>query len=107
MQTTRLVTEKLGLDNTLIISSFQSRFGKAKWLQPYTEDTLKALPAQGVKRVTIICPGFSSDCLETIEEIEVENKEYFMEAGGETYDYIPCLNDNEDHIKMMLELVSD
>lgn len=107
MQTTRLVTEKLGLDNTLIISSFQSRFGKAKWLQPYTEDTLKALPAQGVKRVAIICPGFSSDCLETIEEIEVENKEYFMEAGGETYDYIPCLNDNEDHIKMMLELVND
>ena len=107
MQTTRLVTEKLGLDSTLVISSFQSRFGKAKWLQPYTEDTLKALPAQGVKRVAIICPGFSSDCLETIEEIEVENKEYFMEAGGETYDYIPCLNDNEDHIKMMLELVSN
>ncbi|WP_292959401.1 ferrochelatase [Neptuniibacter sp. UBA6509] len=107
MQTTRLVTESLQLDELSIITSFQSRFGKAEWLQPYTEEKLKSLPNEGVKHVAVICPGFSSDCLETIEEIEVENKEYFIEAGGEQYDYIPCLNDSDDHIKMMRELIVD
>ncbi|SFF81466.1 ferrochelatase [Neptunomonas qingdaonensis] len=105
MQTTRLVVEALGLDNEHVISSFQSRFGKAKWLQPYTDVTLKSLAEQGVKRVAIICPGFSSDCLETIEEIEVENRDYFIDAGGETYDYIPCLNDSQTHIDMMHKLI--
>lgn len=105
-QTTRLVVERLGLDKDKIMTTFQSRFGKAKWLQPYTDVTLKGLGKDGVKRVAIICPGFSADCLETIEEIEEENKAYFLEAGGETYDYIPCLNDNEAHINMMLKLVS-
>ncbi|WP_292954969.1 ferrochelatase [Neptuniibacter sp. UBA847] len=107
MQTTRLVTESLQLDELSIITSFQSRFGKAEWLQPYTEEKLKSLPNEGVKHVAVICPGFSSDCLETIEEIEVENKEYFIEAGGEQYDYIPCLNDSDDHIEMMRELIVD
>lgn len=107
MQTTRLVTESLQLDELNVITSFQSRFGKAEWLQPYTEEKLKALPSEGVKHVAVICPGFSSDCLETIEEIEVENKEYFIEAGGEQYDYIPCLNDSDAHIKMMRALVSE
>lgn len=107
MQTTRLVTESLQLDELNVITSFQSRFGKAEWLQPYTEEKLKALPREGVKHVAVICPGFSSDCLETIEEIEVENKEYFIEAGGEQYDYIPCLNDSDAHIEMMRALVSE
>ncbi|MAY42454.1 MAG: ferrochelatase [Oceanospirillaceae bacterium] len=107
MQTTRLVTESLQLDELSIITSFQSRFGKAEWLQPYTEEKLKSLPNEGVKHVAVICPGFSSDCLETIEEIEVENKEYFIEAGGEQYDYVPCLNDSDDHIEMMRELIVD
>jgi ferrochelatase len=104
-QTSRLIREKLKLDEDKVMLTFQSRFGKATWLQPYTDATLKSLPDQGVKHVAIICPGFSADCLETIEEIESENKEYFIEAGGETFHYIPCLNDNEDHIDMMMELV--
>ena len=106
-QTTRLVVEQLGLDEDKILTTFQSRFGKAKWLQPYTDATLKSLANEGVKRVAIICPGFSADCLETIEEIEVENKEYFIEAGGETYDYIRCLNDDHEHIEMMKDLVTN
>ena len=107
MQTTRLITESLELDALNVITSFQSRFGKAEWLQPYTEEKLKSLPNEGIKHVAVICPGFSSDCLETIEEIEVENKEYFIEAGGEQYDYIPCLNDSDDHIEMMRALIID
>lgn len=105
IQTTRLVVEALGLNSEQVISSFQSRFGKATWLQPYTDVTLKSLAEEGVKRVAVICPGFSSDCLETIEEIEVENRAYFIDAGGQTYDYIPCLNDSQDHIDMMYQLI--
>jgi len=105
IQTTRLVVEALGLDSEQIISSFQSRFGKAAWLQPYTDVALKSIAEEGVKRVAVICPGFSSDCLETIEEIEVENRAYFIDAGGESYDYIPCLNDSQDHIDMMVQLI--
>ena len=69
--------------------SFQSLFGKEEWMRDYTDETLKSLPSKGVKNVQVICPGFSADCLETIEEIDEENREYFMEAGGETYRYIP------------------
>ena len=76
-------------------------------MQPYTDDTLKSLPKQGVKSVQIICPGFSSDCLETIEEIGGENREYFLESGGERYEYIPCLNSDADHIHLMQTLVTE
>lgn len=86
---------------------FQSRFGAEEWLQPYCDQTLKSLPAQGVKSVDIVCPGFSVDCLETLEEIEGENKEYFIEAGGEEYSYIPCLNDADRHASLMAEIVHD
>lgn len=105
-KTTRLVVEKLGLQEGEYMTSFQSRFGREPWLQPYTDDTLKALPSQGVKSVQVICPGFSSDCLETIEEIGGENREYFMEAGGERYEYIPCLNSESAHIEMMKTLIT-
>jgi ferrochelatase len=105
-KTTRLVAEKLGLTAGEYMTSFQSRFGREPWLQPYTDDTLKGLPSQGVKSVQVICPGFSSDCLETIEEIGGENREYFMEAGGERYEYIPCLNAEETHIKLMADIVT-
>jgi len=105
MQSTKLVAKQLELADELAITTFQSRFGKATWLQPYTDATLKSLPANGSKRVAIICPGFSADCLETLEEIMEENKEYFMESGGESYDYIPCLNSNEEHIDMMFSLI--
>lgn len=104
-QTTRLLSERLELPAEKIITTFQSRFGKATWLQPYTDVTLEALPAQGAKHIAVICPGFSADCLETLEEIESENREVFIEAGGERFHYIPCLNDNDLHIDMMMQLV--
>ena len=105
LKTTRLVKEKMNLTDEEIITTFQSRFGRAEWLKPYTAETLKELPAQGVKNIHIISPGFSADCLETLEELEEENREYFIEAGGEKYKYIPCLNDNEKHLKFISHLI--
>jgi ferrochelatase len=84
---------------------FQSRLGAEEWLQPYCDKTLQALPSQGIKSVDIVCPGFSADCLETLEEIEGENKEYFLEAGGEEYHYIPCLNESDRHAELIAEIV--
>lgn len=89
------------------MTSFQSRFGREEWLKPYTDHTLKAFPEQGVKSVQVVCPGFSSDCLETIEEIGEENREYFEEAGGERYEYIEALNSDDAHINMLFNLVKD
>ena len=105
LKTTRLVKEKMGLSDDEIMTTFQSRFGKAEWLQPYTSETLKELPKQGIKDIHIISPGFSSDCLETLEELEEENREYFMESGGEQYKYIPCLNDDDEHIDVFVNLI--
>ena len=105
LQTTRLVVEKLGLDKDLVISTFQSRFGKAEWLKPYTDATLESFPAEGIKDVAIISPAFSADCLETLEEIESENREIFEEAGGEKYRYIAALNDRDDHIKALIDVL--
>jgi len=105
-QTTRLVRERMGLDENKIMTTFQSRFGREPWLQPYTDKTMEALPEEGVKHVAVICPGFSSDCLETIEEINMEARELFIEAGGETFHYIPCLNDNQAHIEALAEIAS-
>lgn len=104
-KTTRLIVEALGLNEPEYIMTFQSRFGKAEWLQPYTDKTLESLPAQGIKKVDIFCPGFSTDCLETLEEIEEENREYFIKAGGEQYRYITALNDDKDHINAITGLV--
>lgn len=103
--TGRLLAEKLGLAPDEWLVSFQSRFGREEWIKPYTDMTLKALPGEGVKDVQVICPGFSADCLETIEEIDQENREYFEEAGGEKYSYIPALNDRADHLDMLADLV--
>tara|TARA_B100000686_G_scaffold43569_1_gene45834 strand:+ start:368 stop:1393 length:1026 start_codon:yes stop_codon:yes gene_type:complete len=105
LKTTRLVKEYMGLSDDEIMTTFQSRFGREEWLKPYTSETLKELPKQGIKNIHIISPGFSSDCLETLEELEEENKEYFLESGGENYSYIPCLNDSEDHIDMFANLI--
>ena len=105
LQTTRLVVEKLGLDKDTVVSTFQSRFGKAEWLKPYTDETLKAFPESGVKDIAIISPAFSADCLETLEEIEGENREIFEHAGGEKYRYIAALNDRNDHIEAMFEIL--
>lgn len=104
-KTTRLVAEKLGLGKDDYMTTFQSRFGREEWLKPYTDHTLKALAADGVKSVQIVCPGFASDCLETIEEIGEENRDYFLEAGGTDYQYIPALNASPDHISALTQLL--
>ncbi len=104
-KTSRLVAEKLGLQQGEYLTTFQSRFGKAEWLQPYTDMTLKSLPQQGVKSVQVVCPGFSADCLETIEEIGVENRGYFIEAGGERYEYIEALNSDAAHLDALQSLI--
>jgi len=104
-KTARMVAERLGLDDDSWMVSFQSRVGRDEWLQPYTDETLKLWGADGVRSVHVIAPGFSADCLETLEEIDVENRNYFLEAGGETYHYIPCLNDDPEHLGMLAGLV--
>jgi ferrochelatase len=102
-KTTRLIKEKF--KDIPIETTFQSRFGPEEWLTPYTDKTLEELPNKGKKNVLMICPGFSSDCVETLEEIAIQGKESFIENGGENYDVVPCLNDNEDHIKMIEHIV--
>ena len=102
-KTTRLISEKF--NSIKIKTTFQSRFGPQEWLQPYTDKTLESLPKEGIKNVLAICPGFSSDCVETLEEILIQGKESFMESGGQNFDMIPCLNDNEDHIKLINSLI--
>ena len=103
-KTTRLITEKLN-KKIPIITTFQSRFGPEEWLKPYTDKTLEKLPSEGKKRVLLICPGFSSDCVETLEEISIEGKETFLESGGKNFEVISCLNDNKDHILLFKHLV--
>ncbi len=105
LKTTRLVKEYLNLSDEEVLTTFQSRFGSQEWLQPYTDKTLKELPNKGIKKIHIISPGFSSDCLETLEELKVENKNYFIDSGGEDYKYIPCLNDDPTHIEFLTELI--
>ena len=104
-KTTRLISEKF--TSIEIRTSFQSRFGPQEWLQPYTDKTLEELPKQGKKNILTICPGFSSDCVETLEEILIQGKESFIEAGGENFDMVPCLNDNEDHINLLKNLIEN
>jgi len=105
-KTARLVAEKLKLKDDEWKIVFQSRFGREPWLEPYCSVTLQELPATGIKSVDVICPGFAADCLETLEEIQMENKALFIEAGGEDFNYIPCLNDNEDHIDALCEILT-
>lgn len=104
-KTARLLAENLGLREKDYRVTFQSRFGKAEWLKPYTSETLETLAKEGVKSVDIICPGFAADCLETLEEIQQENREHFMNAGGQTYHYIPALNADSRHIQVLADLI--
>lgn len=101
-KTARLLSEAVGKPLTI---AFQSRFGRAKWLEPSTEDTIKRLAAEGKKQIAIFAPGFSADCLETLEELAMQGKEQFEEAGGERYAYLPCLNDSEPGMDMLETLV--
>lgn len=104
--TVGLIAECLRLSADEYQLVFQSRFGKAQWLQPYCEVVLQQLPAQGIKNVTIICPGFVVDCLETLEEISKRYRELFLKAGGENFNYIPALNDSADQVQLLMSLVN-
>ena len=102
-KTSRLISEKFS--QVKIQTTFQSRFGPQEWLTPYTDKTLELLPGSGVKKLLVICPGFASDCVETLEEINIQGRESFLKSGGEEFDLIPCLNDNSDHILLFESLV--
>ena len=103
--TARLLAHRLGLAGDAWSVSFQSRFGRARWLQPYTSEVLAGMPARGIASVSVICPGFSADCLETLEEIGIENRDAFKGAGGETYHYIAALNARPDHVAALRTVV--
>ena len=103
-KTTRLMKEKYSTID--IHTTFQSRFGPREWLKPYTDKTLESLPAKGVKNLLVICPGFASDCVETLEEIDIQGREIFLNSGGKNFDLIPCLNDSSDHIDLFEKLIS-
>ena len=104
-KTSRLIAEALNLKDDEHFTSFQSRFGREEWLTPYTDHSLMAMPEQGVKSVQMVCPGFSADCLETLEEIGVENRDYFLQAGGERYEYIDALNADDGHIEALIKVL--
>jgi len=103
--TARLLAQRLDLNAEQYSVSFQSRFGRAKWLEPSTESTLKALAQKGIQRLQVVCPGFVADCLETLEEIAIEGRHLYQTAGGQAYDYIPCLNDSPAWIQALVGLV--
>ncbi|NII12152.1 ferrochelatase [Oleiagrimonas sp. C23AA] len=103
--TARLLRERLGLSENELVVSFQSRVGRERWLHPYTDETVRALAAQGVRKLDVACPGFAVDCLETLEEIAMQNREFFLEAGGESLSYISALNAQPDHVAALTELV--
>ena len=102
-KTTRLISEKF--KSIEIKTTFQSRFGPQEWLKPYTDKTFESLPTEGKKNILVICPGFSSDCVETLEEILIQGKESFIKSGGKNFDMVPCLNDNKDHILLLQSLI--
>lgn len=105
--TARRIVERLGLRDDQWQIAFQSRFGRQEWLKPYTDQTLKAWGKAGVQRVQVVCPGFSADCLETLEEIAEQNRELFLHAGGKAFEYIPALNDSAEHIDALARIVEE
>jgi ferrochelatase len=103
VQTTLLFAKRAGLRADQFEMSFQSRFGPEKWVPPYTDERFEALPSEGVKNLLVMCPAFTADCLETIEEISEEGKEEFLHAGGESFEQIPCLNDQDVYVKYLAD----
>jgi ferrochelatase len=95
-KTTRLLRQRLGWPAERLVNTFQSRFGAQEWLQPYTDKTVERLAKEGVKRIAVVNPGFSADCIETLEEIAGEAAEIFLHAGGEKFAHLPCLNDSDE-----------
>ncbi|MDP8033048.1 ferrochelatase [Pasteurella atlantica] len=106
-ETASLVASSLNLDESKWSLSFQSRFGKEEWLMPYTDKVLENYPKKGISEIAVICAGFSVDCLETLEEIAVENQDVFCKNGGKSYRYIPALNTNSEHIHLLTELIKE
>ncbi|EON88098.1 ferrochelatase [Plesiomonas shigelloides] len=105
--TAQAVADELGLTPEQWQLSYQSRFGREEWLKPYTDQTLTAWPAQGVRKIAVVCPGFAADCLETLEEIAEQNQHTFLQAGGEQFTYVAALNDDRAHIELMYHLVQN
>jgi ferrochelatase len=106
LKSARLVAERLGLEASAWSVSFQSQVGREEWLRPYTDETLVKMAREGQRRVSVVCPGFATDCLETLEEIAIRNRELFTRSGGEFYDYIPALNDSDPHAELLAELIA-
>jgi ferrochelatase len=107
LETADLIAKKLNLNKKEWSVSFQSRLGKAEWLKPYTDKILVNLPSENIKSVTVVCPGFSVDCLETLEEINLFNQKIFLEAGGEIFNYVPALNDSDEHVTALTKLIEN
>jgi protoporphyrin/coproporphyrin ferrochelatase len=105
-KTARLLADELNLPDTEWSVSFQSRFGPAGWLRPYTSSVLAEMPARGVREVTVVCPGFAVDCLETLEEVDIENRDIFLRAGGQRFQYVPALNARTEHARFLSELIA-
>jgi len=105
-KTARMLRERLGWDKDKLLMVFQSRFGPKEWLQPYADETVKSLPAKGIKNIAVISPGFVADCVETLDELAIELAHEFHTAGGENFSYIPCLNDNEDHARFIAAMAT-
>ena len=101
LKTTRLLRERLGMDDRKLMTTFQSRFGAQEWLQPYTDKTVERLAREGVKSIAVVNPGFSADCIETLEEIDGEVREIFIHAGGKNFAHIPCLNDSDEGMEVI------
>jgi ferrochelatase len=106
VKTWRLMREAFGWSPDRFRMSFQSRFGTAEWLKPYTDETVANLAKAGVKRLAMVAPGFSADCLETLEELDVENREIFLHNGGQDFAYLPCLNDGEQGLRVIRHIVA-
>lgn len=106
LKTAQLIAERLGLEAGAWTVSFQSQVGREEWLRPYTDETLQRKAREGQRRVTVVCPGFATDCLETLEEIAIRNRALFMASGGEVYDYVPCLNATETHAALLADLIA-
>jgi ferrochelatase len=104
-ETAALLRDRLGMTESEMLLTFQSRVGREKWLTPYTDITFGELPNQGVKHVQVLCPGFAVDCLETLEEIAIRGRQQFLSAGGERFEYIPALNDDDAHVALMRSLI--
>ncbi|MBA59314.1 MAG: ferrochelatase [Gammaproteobacteria bacterium] len=104
-KTAKMIANKLELEQNQWKMTFQSRFGPFPWLKPYTDRTMKELPGEGIENVLVVCPGFSTDCLETIEEIEIQNREFFLAAGGKSFSYVKALNDSDAHAELLRRIV--